>query len=475
MYSLPSPPTMPPSASPSTPTLPTFSSTSSSSSTAQNKLPFISDEELDSFCVLNGFKFGGTCGQSSGIDIDDLLELNFTPPGENGATMPSSGSGNGGSGSSNSKSRKRKVSRKAVGKGTKSSALSRRRTRSGGGGGGGEQLKHCLRCRNKVPASELKNRYCVPCTDRGVTCRDSFCQLRGDNLVRYGCCLMHCMNRCTYNILHPEHVSLDQHGAQQRVNEFNEKTSDHYMIDSIKYEPMYFRFRHEMSEKYNYMCIEDLKIAADLRIRYSDSSSRIVRNRSLPAFRIVKYVSGKAGANAAKEGPFMQLRSVEKTFSDLIGSMIISQHKVVEAVDLVGLGFMRSRHVYNVYRNILPFTEEVKIVNNKPYMSEETGSTCYLYKPVKQREISCAYTTLDENGNEVVAHVLRFESKPDAFLFGDEKSNNTTNNNGNNKAECSISVDVRGNVTMTLRGYTVPHDVYAFTMCSKTGKARIIV
>jgi hypothetical protein len=208
----------------------------------------------------------------------------------------------------------------------------------------------------------------------------------------------------------------------------------------------------------------------------------------------VKYVSGKdisatAGANAAKEGPFMQLRSVEKTFSDLIGSMIISQHKVDEAVDLVGLGFMRSRHVYNVYRNILPFTEEVKIVNNKPYMSEETGSTCYLYKPVKQREISCAYTTLDENGNEVAAHVLRFESKPhstdpfiisssteaDAFLFGDEKSNNTTNNNGNNKAECSISVDVRGNVTMTLRGYTVPHDVYAFTMCSKTGKARIIV
>lgn len=422
--------------------------------TVLTPLRFISDEELNSICFTEDLAFTEDCGDTE-FNIDDLFKLDEKSS-ENDIAMSNNGTSN-----SSSSTRKRKMKRKKVGRGTQSSASS-----SSGGTrskraatmlnlpqvGCGEQLKHCLRCRNKVPASKLKNRYCAPCTDRGVTCRDSFCQLRGDNLVRYGCCLMHCMNRCTYNILHPEHVFLDQHGAQQCVNEFNQGASDLYMVDKIKYEPMYYKFRHEMSEKFNYMCIEDLKIAADLRIRYSDSSTVVVRNRSLPAFRITQYVSGKE--EKSNNTPFMQLKSVEKTFSDLISTMIISQSKVVETVDLVGLGFMRSRHVYNVYRNILPFAEEVKIVNNKPYMSEETGSTCYLYKPVKQREISCRYTTFDETGTVVAAHVLRFES---------------------NKAECAISIGVGGDITISLRGYTVPHDVYAFTVCDKTGKARIIV
>ena len=302
--------------------------------------------------------------------------------------------------------------------------------------------KQCISCRNYFNSADLKNRYCRACQQNGVTCRDSFCQRRG-KLYRYGCCLMHSMTRCVLNIKHPEHNSIDTHAAQPTIDEFN-KSTRFCKVGEAEYRHKLIRFCYQMIEVHNYRLLQDLKVCLDLTIEYADGTTAEVRNRSIPGMRFENYTDTNSRFK-------IRIKATERAFKELVTELVVNS-KQVSFVHIDGIGIMRSRHVYNVYENVLPFEAEIKVVNNKPYMSEKTGSVAYLYKPIKQRRITCAYQMPDSLRTEMM-----FKSHEGGY------------------AKALLKIDA-GSITAEVEGPSrgVMTSMYAFEML-ENGKARTVV
>lgn len=307
--------------------------------------------------------------------------------------------------------------------------------------------KQCIRCRNYFAPLQLRNRYCQQCTKTGVTCRDSFCQQRAP-LYKYGCCLMHSMTRCVLNIVHPEHAVLNPHAAQPRVDAFNKQISE--LKGDEKMPGHTALFLYDMIEKYNYRRVQDLKVAVDLEIHYDDNSSIEVKNRAMPSMRIESYEEISSTERR------LQLKCVEKHYLDTVLNLV--GKRIVTAIEIKAVGILRRRHVYNVYHNILPLEKEIRVLNNQPYMSESTGSTAYLYKPVAQKGVKCKF--------EPEMPHLHLLDKLSGLVF--EGSNATVT-----FARIEIGTDIR--ITLTADCVSIPHSVYAFMIDKETGKARLIV